>query len=131
MWLSKQMKTKEQLLVGANLGTVSVADPAPAVVTDGEARRLQLLTPGGYCWRPTVGDAVLVIKDGGGSPCVMGVCGQSPVELQPGEVCLHAGGASIYLDRSGAIHLTGTVYLNGQPLQAAASSRSGGTENGE
>lgn len=131
MWLSKQMKMKEQSPVGANLGTVSVADPAPAVMTDGEARRLQLLTPGGYCWRPTVGDAVLVIKDDGGSPCVMGVCGQSPVELQPGEVCLHAGGASIYLDRSGAIHLTGTVYLNGKPLQAAASTRSGGTENGE
>lgn len=105
--------------------------PGAAVCDRRRGRRLQLLTPGGYCWRPTVGDAVLVIKDGGGSPCVMGVCGQSPVELQPGEVCLHAGGASIYLDRSGAIHLTGTVYLNGQPLQAAASSRSGGTENGE
>ena len=55
MWLSKQMKTRSQASGGASLGTVSVADPMPAVLTDGEARRLQLLAPGGYCWRPTVG----------------------------------------------------------------------------
>lgn len=116
MWLSKQMKTRSRASGGASLGTVSVADPMPAVLTDGEARRLQLLAPGGYCWRPTVGEAVLVLKDGGGTPCVLSVASQSPVELQPGEVCLHAGGASIHLDRSGAIHLTGTVYLNGKPL---------------
>jgi hypothetical protein len=130
MWLSKQMKVKEHPPGGANMGTVSVADPMPAVVTDGEARRLQILTPGGYCWRPTVGDAVLVIKDDGGSPCILGVSGESPVALSPGEVCLHAGGASIYLDRTGAIRLTGTVYLNGVPLQSGIAA-TGGTTNGE
>lgn len=123
MWLSKQVATKNTQADNASLGVVTLSDVQPAVVTDTEQRQLQLLAPGGYCWRPAVGDGVLVIKDAGGSLCASGVTADSPVDLAPGEICLHAGSASIYLDRSGKIYLSGTVYVNGVPY--------GGTTDGE
>ena len=91
-----------------------------------------MYSPGGYSWRPTAGDKVLVLKAGaeGESPCVLGTV-QGTEELRPGEVRLAGGENAVYLSQDGLkltggesgltlkqkrADLTGELYINGESL---------------
>lgn len=91
-------------------------DPA-GVYLDAERRALAVFAPGGYVWRPAVGEEVLVLKQEGENSCVVGVrCGG---DLAPGEVLIHAGQgeAAIKLSTDGTVNLMGQVLINGVPLE--------------
>lgn len=116
MWLSQRVFRDNSAPAGLSQGVVTVAGAAPAVLTDREERELSVLSPGGYLWRPGLGDRVLLSREGGG--CVLGKI-QQPADLAPGEIRIVSGGASIALLPSGEIHLTGDIYLNGKKWEVA------------
>lgn len=111
MWLSRQMSVKPITVESAAIGTISVAGTTPAVITDTEHRNLRLICPGGYGWVPSDGQRVLMQL---GTPnVVLGQSDSPPVDLEPGEVCLYAGGCAIVLRNNGEIHLNGRIFCNG------------------
>ena len=77
-------------------------DPA-GVLLGGERRWLPVYSPGGYAWRPTAGDKVLVLKTGGEreSPCILGKA-QDGDGLGQGEVRLTGGDSRLRLGPEGA-----------------------------
>lgn len=60
MWLSKERGRKTAGEPRAECGTVTVGDPT-AVYLTGERRQVAVCSPGGYAWRPQVGEDVLVL----------------------------------------------------------------------
>jgi hypothetical protein len=119
MWLSKRNGAATG--AAADVGLVSVGAEAPAVVTDAEARSLRVFAPGGYCWRPAAGQAVLVLQAGSES-VVAGASMASGAGLREGEVLIYApGGASIRLGCDGSLALTGNVTVNGAALTGGGS----------
>ncbi|WP_294552133.1 hypothetical protein [uncultured Pseudoflavonifractor sp.] len=115
MWLSERKKSRgygEAMVGQTTLG----GDPAGAYL-DAERRALAVFAPGGYVWRPAVGEEVLVLKQEGENSCVVGVrCGGG---LAPGEVLIHAGqgDAAVKLGNDGTVSLMGQVLINGVPLE--------------
>ena len=116
MWLSQKVTEQAPEEAGARLGVVSLGAETPAVLSDGEWRQTVLTGPGGYTWRPTIGQQVLLVQAGGES-CVAGRL-QSPMGLEPGEVRISAGSAQIRLLPDGEICLTGRVRINGIEWEA-------------
>lgn len=117
----------------AELGTVTLGGDPAGVSLGGERRWLNVYSPGGYSWRPTSGDKVMVLKAGaeGESPCILGTT-QDIEGLKPGEVRLTGMGCSLHLgqgqvEMSGAegsvrlgrqgLELTGNLNINGQALE--------------
>lgn len=96
--------------------TTLSGDPAGAYL-DAERRTLVVFAPGGYVWRPAVGEEVLVLKQEGENSCVVGV--RCDGDLAPGEVLIHAGqgDAAIKLSTDGTVNLMGQVLINGVPLE--------------
>lgn len=103
MWLSGQQKRPNQFGEGAT-GTVTISGDGLAVQLESERRNLELYTPGGYQWTPKVGQRVLVLKNQGENPCVVGV---KQGEDAPDEVTVEAG----------SIDLKGQVLIDGIPLE--------------
>ena len=114
MWLSQQFQTQQAQEEPGGFATVSIGGTAPGALYDCQHTDLAVLSPGGYAWSAAVGQAVLLLP---GQSAMAGILQPGPVKLQPGEVCLYSDKASIVLRNSGAIELTGTVYLNGVPLE--------------
>lgn len=81
------------------------------------SRWVAVYAPGGYQWRPAVGEKVLVLKAGDHqeSPCLVGVR-QSEQQLEPGGVRLSGGEGQIDLCKDG-IRLTGQVWIGEQTLE--------------
>ena len=102
----------------AELGSVTLEEEQAGVYLEGERRWTQVYSPGGYCWRPALGDQVLVLKAGGEreSPCIIGR--KQAGELQPGEVALteRGGKAAVRLRRDGELALEGDGTVNGVGL---------------
>lgn len=120
MWLAKQQKRGETQETGG-VGKVTLAGETPAVELESERRGLSVYAPGGYRWRPALGQKVLVLK-ADGDPCVVGA--PSAGGLEPGEVALDSsGGAGVRLDNQGRVTLgrdaavTGTLYVGGMELR--------------
>ena len=102
MWLSerKSIKNTENMT-----GKVSISGEKCAVMDFSEHRNLGVLAPGGYFWKPCVGDEVLVLKEGG---IAFKKCDE--MGLLPGEVCIKsAGGAEIRLLNDGTVRIRGRV----------------------
>ena len=116
MWTSERNRNPRAGEPAAELGTVTLGGDPAGVSLGGERRWIGVYGPGGYSWRPTAGDKVLVLKAGaeGEAPCLLGMS-QEEVELEPGEVRLRGGESTVFLGRD-RLELTGELYLNGQPL---------------
>lgn len=113
MWLArpKGSRGREGAMVGA-----ATVEGETAAYLDGERRNLTVFGPGGYCWRPTLGQELLVIK-GEGAHWAAGARAEG--EVAPGEVLIYAaaGGASIRLKGDGSIAIAGRVTVNGTPIE--------------
>ena len=103
MWLSGQQKRPNPAGEGQT-GTVTISGKGLAVQLDSERRNLELYGPGGYRWTPKVGQRVLVLKNQGEDPCVIGV---RQGEDAPERVTVEAG----------AVDLKGQVLIDGVPLE--------------
>lgn len=116
MFLSKR-ETWGRPNGAALTGPVTLPGESLGVWLEGERRGVQVYAPGGYHWAPALGDEVLVLKTGesGEKPCAVGVPADTRA-LQPGEVLITAGGASVKLSLDGRVDITGELYLNGVPL---------------
>lgn len=69
MWTSERNRNLPLREAAAEIGTVTLGGDPAGVSLGGERRWLTVYGPGGYCWRPTAGDKVLVLKAGAeGSP---------------------------------------------------------------
>lgn len=115
MWISEERVKKTAAEPAAEWGAVTVAGPA-AVYLGGERRKVALCCPGGYAWRPRVGEEVLVLKAGpeAEQPYILGVTRTEA--LQPGQV--RVGTAECGLLCGEALELTGPVTVNGEELEA-------------
>lgn len=133
MWTSERNRSLPQREAAAEIGTVTLGGDPAGVSLGGERRWLTVYSPGGYSWRPTAGDKVLVLKAGaeGESPCVLGTV-QGTEELKPGEVRLAGGENAVYLSQDGLkltgdqssltlkqkrAELDGELYINGKSLR--------------
>ena len=120
MWLSKRMAM--QSVNTAEVGAVTIGGEASAVMTDSEHRNVTVYTPGGYAWRPKVGEDVLVIKSGENELSILGRGAEEIEGLAPGEVNIKSDSASVLLKNDGTIRLTGRIeidgslYLNGNEI---------------
>ena len=119
MWLSEQRARRLSEEGPAELGPVTLEAESVGAYLPGERRGLTVTGPGGYCWRPRLGDQVLVIKTGeqGERPCVAGTVCPDTAGLGPGDVRICAGDAAVVLRTDGSIDLQGLVKLNGVPLE--------------
>lgn len=125
MWISRKMRPAPPT-ADADLGVTTIAGGQAGVLTRGEVRSLPVYGPGGYRWMPQNGAEVLVIKGGPGGQeqCVAGMRQAETQEpLEPGEVLICGGGASIYLKADGSLVLKGRVcvegplVINGEPYK--------------
>lgn len=133
MWTSERNRNLPLREAAAELGTVTLGGDPAGVSLGGERRWLTVYGPGGYSWRPTAGDKVLVLKAGaeGESPCILGTV-QGQEELRSGEVRLTGGENTVYLSREGLLltgeesglalkkgraELTGELFINGESLR--------------
>lgn len=108
MWTSDRRKTRQAGESWVDWGEVTLeGDPAGAYL-DGERRQLAVYGPGGYCWKPALGDRVLVLKAGQGEAETLGA----------GEVSISSSGAEsgLLLRTDGRLELNGQVMVNGQSL---------------
>lgn len=133
MWTSERNRNLPVREAPAEVGTVTLGGDPAGVSLGGERRWLSVYGPGGYSWRPTSGDKVMVLKAGaeGESPCILGTI-QNAEDLKPGEVRLTGvdcglrlgqgqvemtgGGGSLRLNRDG-LDVSGGLSVDGQPLE--------------
>ena len=117
MWTSERSRNLPAKEAAAELGAVTLGGDPAGVSLGGERRWLIVYSPGGYSWRPTAGDRVLVLRAGaeGEVPCVLGRV-QEDGGLEPGEARLSGGNCSLHLSRDG-LRLTGSVLVNGKRLE--------------
>ena len=117
MWTSERNRRLASEEPAAELGAVTLGGDPAGVSLGGERRWITVYSPGGYSWRPTSGEKVLVLKAGaeGESPCVLGTV-QKDLELRPGEVRISGGESGVLLGREG-LELTGALYINGESLR--------------
>ena len=118
MWTSERSRSLPVREPEAELGTVTLGGDPAGVVVGGERRWLPVYGPGGYRWRPSAGDHVLVLKAGAEreSPCILGTV-QEESDLGAGGVELSGGGCSVHLDQ-GRLTLSGPVFIGGVSLNA-------------
>lgn len=117
MWTSDRGRRHPVEEPAAGLGEVTLGDNPAGVYMEGERRWTQVYSPGGYCWRPALGDQVLVLKAGGEreNPCIVGR--KQTQALEPGQVNISTGRAAIDLRAGGTVDLQGTVKVNGVSLE--------------
>lgn len=118
MWIAERSRRRPEPEELAGLGQVTLPRDPAGVWLDGERRMLPVFAPGGYVWRPSLGEQVLVLKTGqqGEAPCVLGTRCQDKWELEEGEVVLYSGKAALHLKRDGTVDITGKLTVNGLPV---------------
>lgn len=118
MWTAERNRNPHSGEPAAELGSVTLGGDPAGVSLGGERRWIGVYGPGGYSWRPTAGDKVLVLKAGaeGEAPCLLGKA-QEEAELEPGEVRIKGGGESAVFLGQDRLELEGNLYLNGQTLR--------------
>ena len=102
MWLSRKKVRKDSI---GMTGKVTLNGEKYAVMEFSEHRNIGVIAPGGYFWKPCIGDEVLVLKDAG-------IVGENTenIGLLPGEVCIRSkGGAEIRLLNDGTVRIKGEI----------------------
>lgn len=120
MWTSSQSRIAKGVSESqADLGVVTVSARESGVYLGTERRWLPVMAPGGYRWRPRLGDQVLVLKTGlqGESGCILARQEDRADELLPGEVELTGKDCRVKLNAAGAVELWGDVTVNGVSLE--------------
>lgn len=120
MWISSQTRGSAQAAEhDAQLGTVTASGRNVNAYLDGEQRWLPVMAPGGYRWRPCVGDQVLVLKTGEQSEgaCVLAGQEAGTDDLNPGEAELSAPGCRLKMSDAGVVEITGRITVNGVALE--------------
>lgn len=117
MWTSNRKQDGRTQEAPGDVGVVTLGGDPAGVYLSGERRWVAVYAPGGYQWRPAVGDKVLVLKAGDHqeSPCLVGVR-QPDEELEPGGVRLTGGTGQINLCQDG-VRLDGQVWIGKQTLE--------------
>ena len=64
MWTAERNRNVRSGEPAAELGCVTLGGDPAGVSLGGERRWIGVYGPGGYSWRPTSGDKVLVLKTG-------------------------------------------------------------------
>ena len=107
MWTSERNRNLPVREAPAEVGTVTLGGDPAGVSVGGERRWLSVYGPGGYSWRPTSGDKVMVLKAGaeGESPCILGTT-QDAEDLKPGEIRLTGVDCALFLGQ-GEVEMTG------------------------
>ena len=116
MWISEKLRGTAEA-PAACAGEVTIGGDTAAVATFGEMRGVAVCAPGGYVWRPSAGDRVLVLKSGTGGEEKYIIAADNkklPVSVAPGEVCIYAYGAAIKIGSGGRVDITGELYINGE-----------------
>lgn len=117
MWLSKKQRAKPPATDGAELGVTTVGGDPAGVYLSTERRSLPVCSPGGYCWKPRVGEELLVLKVG--EQYRIAGAEQAGANLLPGEVSISsANGAALTLTNAGEVELEGELIINGETLEA-------------
>lgn len=119
MWISQKRQNKQEHTAdGAEVGRVTLPGDPAGVYLDGERRELPLFGPGGYAWRPSREQQVLVIKTGaqGEAPCVAGARCSDEWDLKAGEIVLYGPETSIHFRQDGVIYVTGELKVNGKSV---------------
>ena len=111
MWLSKQLRPRQQASEQIAEATVNAVSEQLGAVSEQQLPQLKPLCPGSFAWRPRVGEQLLVMKD-----LALGAEPHCPVALQPGECCLYTKNAYLHLTADGQIKLSGEVWVNGKAL---------------
>lgn len=114
MWLGEQIRSGGgPVSAQAEVGQVSLGGASLAVVTQGERRQLSMAMPGGFRWRPKLGQKVLVLNTSEGEAVVIGVLSGEGEALGAGELELHSPGCSIRLN-NGKVEINGSLTVNGE-----------------
>ena len=94
---------------------MTIGGAVAGIVTDAERRGVPVFSPGGYFWKPTAGDSMLVIKCGSGEVCAVGnEISVYPENVQEGEICIMSkGGAELRLRNDGTIEIAGVLNVKG------------------
>lgn len=126
MWLTKKQRTASAAHESAELGVATIGGDPAAVYLGTERRSLPVYSPGGYCWKPRTGDALLVLKTGDRHG-VAGTVQETDNQLLPGEVAISSsGGAALKLNNEGEIELEGELLINGETLESLVTRLAGG-----
>lgn len=131
MWLSDRRRGQQEGEEPVQIGQVTIPGDPACVWMGSERRDAPLFGPGGYVWRPQLGEEVLVLKTGEGF-CVAGVR-NSGAYLAPGEVAiLGQNNTQIVLRSNGVIQMSGQALLfNGEVLAGELPEEEDGEEGGE
>ena len=133
MWTSERNRNLSVGEAAAEVGTVTLGGDPAGVSLGGERRWINVYGPGGYNWRPTSGDKVMVLKAGaeGESPCILGTT-QEAEDLKPGEIRLKGVDCDLFLGQGevamnsqagtlvlgqNGLEVTGGLSVDSQPLE--------------
>ncbi len=116
MFLARRQRG-ERPAGAAFTGPVTLPGERAGAWLEGERRGVEVYAPGGYHWVPRLGEQMLVLKAGesGEQPCAVGVWAGGQ-DLQPGEVLITAGAASLKLSLDGTVEVRGQLRVNGVPV---------------
>lgn len=94
--------------------TVSAADRITGSVTSADNAGGCNVNPYGIAYVPPKGEKAMIVQIGN-SNYLLGVCKESPIELERGEIAMYSsGGASIVLKNDGRVLINGTEFGTGQ-----------------
>ncbi len=118
MWTGKRSAgQKERYEPSVEYGVVTQSEGVTGVYLDGERRQMGQVSPGGYRWKPGVGQEVLVLKDGDGRQHMVAVA-LTEEALKPGEVEICSEGGALIRLAGDKVEIEGEVFLAGQDFQS-------------
>lgn len=127
MWTSQRSAgEKSRYQPWVDQGEVTLSGDVMGVYLDGERRELRMNNPGGYHWKPAVGESVLVVNENEGEK-VLHIIGsnrttepgrQLPLpEVEAGDVCVTSDGLAYVHLQGNDLRLQGNLYYNDVPIE--------------
>ncbi len=118
MKLSGKLMKKQGEILSCRSGLVTnSADRRLSASAAGGKRQTAIVAPGGIGYIPKPGEDAVMLTNDNEQLCLGVRMLKNDFEIEPGELVLYAGAASIILRKSGKIEINGEVYLNGERLE--------------